>query len=503
MRASKPGRTMLWAALLFITAILGVNGCGELGNNTAPNDTPIANAGPDQGSILAATLITLNGSASSDPDGQPLTYSWSFVSKPAGSAAVLTNPTRVSPTFTADRVGSYVVRLIVNDGTVNSAPDTVLITSDNVAPVANAGPDQGGITTGTLVTLDGTGSTDGDGDPLTFSWSFTSVPPGSSAVLNNPTNPRPTFTADRLGDYVVQLIVNDGTVNSAPPDTVRITSDNVPPVANAGPDQGGITTGTLVTLDGSGSTDANGDPLTYAWTFVSRPDGSSAVLTGSTTVAPTFIVDRDGMYVVELIVNDGTVNSLPATVTITSSNVAPEANAGPNQGGIAPGTLITLDGSGSTDANGDPLTYSWSLSTPTGSAAILENPTSVSPTFTADRAGPYVAQLIVNDGTVNSLPATVTITIINVVPVANAGSDQTVGLGLVTLNGTSSSDNNGDPLTYSWLLSSPPDSIAVLDDPTSPTPTFTADLAGIYEVQLVVIDGTQDSPSDSVTITAN
>ena len=102
-----------------------------------------------------------------------------------------------------------------------------------------------------------------------------------------------------------------------------------------------------------------------------------------------------GTYVAQLIVNDGTVNSAPNSVTITSDNVAPVANAGPDQGGIAPGTLVTLNGSGSSDANGDPLTYSWSLSKPAGSAAVLSSTTSVSPTFTVDLAGTYVAQLIV------------------------------------------------------------------------------------------------------------
>ncbi|HSF66015.1 MAG TPA: PKD domain-containing protein, partial [Nitrospiraceae bacterium] len=215
---------MSWAALLFITAIFGVNGCGEWGNSKAPNDTPIANAGRDQGSIRPGSRITLNGSASSDPDGDPLTYSWSFVTRPAGSAAVLTNPTSVSPTFMPDLVGDYVVRLIVNDGRVNSAPDTVLITSNNVPPVANAGPDQGGIAPGTLVTLNGGLSFDNDipPDPLTYSWSFVSRPPDSNAVLTGSTTVTPTFIVDRDGDYVVQLIVNDGTVDSLP-DTVTIT----------------------------------------------------------------------------------------------------------------------------------------------------------------------------------------------------------------------------------------------------------------------------------------
>jgi hypothetical protein len=325
------------------------------------------------------------------------------------------NPTSVTPTFTVDRVGDYVVQLIVNDGGLNSAPDTALITTSNVAPVANAGPDQGGKLPGSLITLDGSASSDADRDPLTYSWSLITKPAGSTAVLSNPTSVMPTFTVDRDGTYTAQLIVNDGTLNSAP-HSVLITSLNVAPVANAGPDQGDKALGSLITLDGSGSIDANGDSLTYLWSL-SKPPGSAAVLADPSSVTPTFTVDLTGNYVAQLIVNDGTLNSAPDSVLITTSNVAPVANAGPDQGGKALGSLITLDGSGSFDANGDSLTYLWSLSKPPGSAAVLADPSNVTPTFTVDRAGTYTAQLIVNDGMLSSAPNTVNISTVNVTPV--------------------------------------------------------------------------------------
>ncbi|MBW2258220.1 MAG: hypothetical protein JRI25_26980 [Deltaproteobacteria bacterium] len=86
----------------------------------------MADAGPDQ-TVFVTDTVTLDGSASSDDDGDTLSYFWSLLSTPAGSAATLSDSGAVGPTFDVDLPGSYVAQLIVNDGRTDSAPDTVTV----------------------------------------------------------------------------------------------------------------------------------------------------------------------------------------------------------------------------------------------------------------------------------------------------------------------------------------------------------------------------------------
>src|SRR5205814_10063155 len=444
-----------------------------------PNYPPVVNAGPAQ-TVHVADTVQLDGTGSTDRDGDPLTYRWTFTSIPAGSAAVLNAANTARPNFFVDKSGSYIAQLIVNDGKVDSAPSSVTISTTNSAPVVDAGPDQTAHVTDT-VHLDGSKSHDVDGDSLTYQWTLTTVPQGSSAQLVNANTMNPTFLVDAKGTYVAQLIVNDGQANSAP-DTVTISTLNSSPVANPGPAQK-IIVGRTVNLDGSKSTDVDGDQLAFRWSLLSVPDGSTASLSNPTSVTPSFVPDKLGDYVVQLIVNDGTVDSQPATVTVTTENTAPVANAGPART-VQLGASVDLDGSSSFDADGHSLTYHWSLTPPAGSSAALVNADTQTPSFIADVAGNYVAQLIVNDGFVNSAPATVVISTINSVPVADLGPGQKVPTGTaVHLDGSASSDADGDPLTYRWAIIVKPDgSGATLSDPAAQKPTFVPDVEGTYVI---------------------
>ena len=509
-----------WVALL----AMGLSACGGGGGScklsvgglackeAVANVAPVARAmGPAE--VVTGTVATLDGTASSDANLDPLTYNWVWVSKPSSSAANLSSSTAAQPTFTADMSGTYVLALTVSDGSLLSSPAvvTVMATAANVAPVARAGEDQS-VVVGTLVTLDGTNSTDANpGDVITYSWGL-SRPAGSSAALDTANVSKPKFTADVPGTYLANLTVSDGKAQSNIASVrVVVSVANAAPVANAGPAQS-VVAGMQVTLDGTASSDANLDQITYLWSLIAKPSGSAAALDVATSVRPKFTADLPGTYAWGLVVNDGKVNSATSTVTITAApvNAAPVANAGAAQNVIT-GAKVTLNGSG-TDANGDTLTYKWSLvSVPSGSVATLSSATAAAPTFTADVSGTYVAVLVVNDGKLDSAVSSTSVTasVVNLPPTADPGLAQTVTLAsklTVTLSGMGSTDPNRDLLEYKWTLTTQPtDSKSTLTvDPKNPAiVTFTPDKVGSYIGTLIVNDGKVDSLPATVLITVN
>jgi hypothetical protein len=489
----------------------------------AQNDAPIANAGADSSVALGAPA-TVDGSASSDPDGDPLTYLWSFLSIPGGSAITdtdLSDPLGITPNFTPDVAGQYSLMLSVTDGFL-SGNDVVLVTANsgggNNAPIADAGPDQQA-NQGDTVTLDGTGSSDPDGDPLLFAWSFVTVPAGSALTDTNITGAfsnTASFTPDVSGIYVLGLGAYDGTDYGTDTVIVQVGSStgNTAPVADAGADQS-VQSGATVSLNASGSSDADGDPLTYFWVFDQLPTGSTLTdldITQTGGAAASFTPDVNGVYTLMVGVSDTQdydTDTVVITVSATSSNNAPVADAGADQN-LNLGDTATLDASGSSDPDGDPLTYAWVFSTiPTGSNLVdtdISQSGGSSASFTADIAGVYILLVAVTDGS-DSDSDTVRISIAgssNTAPVADAGANQTVSLtDTVTLDGSASADADGDPLTYLWIFTSKPSASGLansdINNATSATATIVPDVQGVYSFRLRVGDGT-DFNTDAISL---
>jgi hypothetical protein len=401
--------------LLLAACIVGCATADPPVDPSEDNGAPIAAPGRSQ-QVDVGARVTLDASASSDPDGDRLAYAWTLT-PPAGSGAELSSTESVSTTFTPDVAGVYSLSLVVFDGIAYSEPAIVTVTATpidlgNTPPVADAGVDRI-VQAGEVVTLDGSASRDPDGDPLTFQWTLVTRPPGSTSAVSSLSANSPTLTPDLAGEYVVQLIVNDGTVASAPA-RVALTAQatappNQAPVARAGDDTA-VTVGTIVELDGSASRDPDGDQITYAWTLTT-PAGSSASLNSIIAAGPSFNADVEGVYVATLTVSDGQLASDPdeVRVTVTQDNTPPVARAGSNREVIV-GSPVELNGTTSSDPDGDNLTYAWTLTLPAGSSAALDDPTSPTPTFTPDVEGLYLASLTVNDGAVDSAPVSVGLT---------------------------------------------------------------------------------------------
>jgi len=397
---------------------------------TSDNVPPVAHAGESR-QVKVGDSVSLDGSRSSDADGDLLTYAWT-VDPPVDSGVTLSDETSPVPVVTTSAQARYALSLRVSDGIERSAPDRahLVVTRDgvNACPDADAGPDQR-VNTGTPVTLDGSASRDADGDSLSYHWRMVSSPPGSNATLDDPDdNLAPRFVPDVDGAYIIKLRVDDAatsaglTANCASlqfdvRDTVVVfaASGNSGPVAAAGADRT-VAVNDSVTLNGAGSSDADGDTLLYDWRFISLPATSAAILSDAAAVAPAFIADVAGSYVLQLTVSDGFASDSDTVVVVTESVVIdptrPLADAGPDRV-VTLGDSVHLDGSGSSDPNNDPLTYAWTWldwpGAPAAPAPLLDDPTAVDPVFVAAAAGAHVLRLVVSDGAETSLPDTVSI----------------------------------------------------------------------------------------------
>jgi len=292
------------------------------------NQAPSANAGPDQ-TVSEGAIVTLNGLNSTDPGGSITSYSWV---QTEGPTVALPNSEVAEVTFTAPDVepngAAFVFRLTVTDNGGLESSDTCIInvSSVNVQPVAEAGPNQKANEEET-VTLDGSRSNYPDNDIITYLWEQKT---GPNVNLSDPTASQPTFTAPDVGDDGVslsfQLTVEDnGGLKATDNCIVNVLWANIPPVADAGPDLSGAE-GSTVTLDGSKSDDPDDNIISYQWAQIS---GNPVTLSDPTAVSPTFTVSRgtqgDVPYVFQLTVadNGGLEDADTCTVRIELSTGSP------------------------------------------------------------------------------------------------------------------------------------------------------------------------------------
>lgn len=444
-----------------------IRGCST---NGAQNQAPTA-------LFLASTLIgpaplavDFDASLSSDPDGDPLTYTWDFGD---GSTA-----TGVSPSHVFQSTGTYTVKLTVSDGQASTESIvTIFAGIGNEAPIAvfDATPTTGDAPL--LVSFDASGSSDPDDDPLTYSWAFGD---GTTGV-----GVSPTHTYVNGGVYTATLTVSDGQASTTATKTITVIAPNVGPTASftATPTSGDAAL--LVNFNASGSSDPENDPLTYSWTF---GDGGTG-----TGVSPSHTYVTAGVYTATLTVSDGEFSDQATQViTVNVPNLSPTASftATPTSGDVA--LLVSFDASGSSDPENDPLTYNWAF----GDGGTG---TGVSPTHTYTTGGIFTVTLTVSDGqSVDQATTTITVISPNQGPTALFLASVTSGPAPlnVSFDGGLSSDPENDPLTYSWTFGDGGTATGV-------TPSYQYNTPGVYTVTLTVSDGAlSDQSTTTITVTA-
>lgn len=288
---------------------------------------------------------------------------------------------------------------------------------------------------------------------------------------------------------------------------------NQPPTADAGSAQT-VNEGQEVVLDASGSSDPDGDTLTYVWAQIGGPSVTlfDATSAQATFTAPFVALGGETLtFQVTVTDDDGESDKAIVSVTVANVNHEPVADAGGAQV-VAEGALVLLNGSASFDVDRDTLTYAWSQVG--GPPVALTDANTSTPTFTApfvDAGGvPGVVatlefSLTVDDGYGGQDVATVTVEITNTnnLPTADAGPDQTRNENTgVVLDGTASSDPDGDALTYSWTQIG--GSVVTLTDANSAVASLTTPFVSAGGEDLVfaltVDDGYGGITSDTVVI---
>ncbi len=442
----------------------------------AENQAPTADAGNVQ-TVAEGTQVTLDGTGSSDPDpdGFIVSYLWQ---KTEGGSVDLIDPASPNPSFTVTDVAAegetFTFELTVTDDVLQSSTDIVVVniidddaTEPNQPPTAVAEVETGDeeVDEGqTGVTLDGSGSTEGDaGDSISsYAWEQISGPD----VYLYGTGSDWTFTAPdvtQTSQVVFRLTVTDMTgLRSTDEATVTVTWINEAPVADPGENQT-VDEGLKVQLDGSGSSDADDGIASYQWTqafgdqaeadriYVTLFNGDSAK---AIFTAPD--VSKDEILAFRLTVTDNAGMGAYDIVhlTVHADDTSPAASAGPDQVAAFGAEPVSLDGSGSVDPDGSIVSYLWAEVADPGqervtlTGATTPNPDFITPTVNPEPSVAYlpiVFKLTVTDDAGNESVDTV---IVNVAddpmadpPTADAGTPQTVSTGTtVTLDGSSSID---------------------------------------------------------------
>ncbi len=390
------------------------------------NNAPIAHAGSNL--VTCETSVAFDAAASTDADGDPLTYYWDF-----GDGSPPDSGIQVIHRFA--KGGAYPIILTVDDGLglLNSKNSTAITARINEPPVANAGENKT-LCAGDVVIFNAGNSKDPEGGLLRYRWEFGD---GTSADGLNPTK-----IYKNGGVYKVKLTVEDDSglpCNSAS-DTkvVRVIES---PVAVAGPDIT-VCANKEVKFDGTPSRDSDGVVNSYFWDFGDGTTGGGAT--------PIKVYNRAGTYRVVLTITGDLIGECDNTdtdevlVTVYEAPIA-KFSSPPSSPVNLP---VRLDASESSSEGAKIISYQWDFGDgTTGNGKIV--------THTYTRSGRLLATLSIKTDTNTDCNVTTAqrLVIMNEPPTADAGAEQIIGAGQVALfDGSASKDADGSVVSYSWAF---------------------------------------------------
>ena len=304
-----------------------------------------------------------------DGNGDALTFGWSLLSKPSGSAASIDVDPLVKIVsgdtiqFAPDLIGFYLIQLTANDGAFDAEPVVLLVEVINSPPTAVAS-NPADVFVGEIASLDGSGSFDPDGNALSYSWTIVSAPSASTATIADNTLAIANFTPDRRGTYVFELEVSDFEFSDTT--QVILTVPNRAPVAAIeGPTE--ASPGDTTSFSALSSTDPDNDELTYAFAVTSAPVGSAFNLAEPVDGEAELTFDLAGDYTLETTASDGLLESTASlTITVTDQQLGPVLGNILDLYTVELGLEFALDLT-AVDPDNDPLTfYASPLPLPTG-----------------------------------------------------------------------------------------------------------------------------------------
>jgi alpha-tubulin suppressor-like RCC1 family protein len=482
-------------------------------NGTNTNKPPVAKPVSSITITLPVNSATLDGSASSDPDGTISAYAWQQTSGP--NSATISTPTAATTTVKNLVAGTYTFFLTVTDnlGATATATETVIVNPAapvQTPPTVSAGTALSITLPISIATLTGTAA--GTNGATISSTTWTQVGGPSTATIVSVGNLVTVVSALQQGTYTFRLAATDNngqTASSTVTVTVNAAVPAPPPTVNAGTAQTITLPANSVTLAGTATGNGGATISSTQWTQTGGPGTATIGAAGSLSTSASNLVQ--GTYTFTLTATDSKGQSTSSNVTVTvnaAAAVPPTASAGSNQTITLPTSTASLTGTATGNGGATIASTSWTQTAGPGTATIAA-PTSLATTVSnLTVAGNYTFVMTVTDSKGQTATSSVTVTVnpaAAVPPTAFAGRKQTITLPTSTasLTGTATGNGGATIASTTWTQTAGPGTATIAAPASLATTVSNLMVAGNYTFVLTVTDNKGQTATSSVKVTVN